>query len=217
MWGPQAACPKNWDYENHQNSGAIVARRSTTAVRIVRGMNAAQKAALAQDIRPFHELLFTGLTPPHFPYFAGKYRGERFRCLQDYEVGVQGDRAVGHTAATVPMEMESFAVEVGRLNKEMDFSFSANSKLFTPEMKVFRAVQLVAAAFVYFLEIHPFANGNGHSARMLIICLLGRHNIYPNAKWKLHPRPDDPAYTQAIAAYRKGDKSKLHVLLLSCI
>lgn len=217
MWGSQAACPKNWEYEDFPNSGPFIARRSTVGLRIVRETNPSQKASLAKDIRPLHGHLFTGLTPQHFPYFAGKYRGERFRCLQEYEVKVGSDPRVGHTAATVPMEMASFARDLDRLNQEMDFSFAAVSKLLTPEMKLLRAIQLVAAAFVYFLEIHPFANGNGHAARMLIICLLGRQNIYPNAKWKLHPRPDEPAYSQAIVAYRNGDKSKLHILLLACM
>lgn len=218
MLQSEPACPGNWEYKDVPNSEATLTRRSTNALRAARIANPAQKLSLAKDLRPIHEWLFSGLTPKHFSYFAGHYRGERgFRCLVNYTVGIAGDPRVGHPPATVPLEMEKFALDIDRIAAEMALYFQARDIWLPPQEKVLRAIQLVAALFVYLLEIHPFANGNGHMARWLIICLLGRHDVYVKKDWPLHPRPTEPAYSQAIIAYRNGDRSKLHVLLLDCL
>ncbi|MGO7815608.1 Fic family protein, partial [Rhizobium ruizarguesonis] len=67
-----------------------------------------------------------------------------------------------------------------------------------------RAIELAAALFVYFLEVHPYANGNGHMGRFLLQSLLGRYGLYFNSNFNMHPRPKDPAYTSAISQYRNG-------------
>ncbi|MER9702184.1 Fic family protein [Mesorhizobium sp. M0146] len=210
-------CPKNWEYKDVPSSDGLLARRSVSFLTTVRGLNPSQKASLSKDLRPLHGALFRTLTPPHFLYFAGHYRGEAYRCLLMYTVGISGDKRVGHPPGTVPMEMEKFALDIARIISDMDLTFQAPSAWFSPEEKLLRAIQLVAALFVYFLEIHPFANGNGHMARMLIICLLGRHDLYLKKDWPLHPRPSEPAYSRAIMDYRNGNRSSLHVLLLQCL
>lgn len=217
MLQTQPDCPKNWEYEDAPNSGALVTNRSIRILKILRSLNPLQKAAAAKDTRPAHSFLFKSLTPTHFPYYAGHYRGEPFRCLQHSQVGVKSDPNVGHVPATVPMEMTDFGRLLDRAVDQLDLVFQAPTALFSQRLKVFRAVEIAAALFVHFLEIHPYANGNGHMARMLLICLLGRHGMYPNANWKVHPRPSDPRYSDAIKAYRKGNPKPLLTLLLDCL
>jgi prophage maintenance system killer protein len=76
---------------------------------------------------------------------------------------------VGHTPATVPMEMEAFKVKIGEVFSDLDHSWSLNEIVFSKQDKLYKTIQLTAALFVYFLEIHPFANGNGHIARLLLV------------------------------------------------
>lgn len=210
-------CPTNWNYETFPCSNVKVTARTIRLLKAIRATNPEQKLVLSTDTRPVHKSLFSDLVPAGFEYFAGNYRGSDNRCLVDYEVGIRSDRNVGHTAATVPLEMESLAKEIKRIAAELDFVYSAPSSMVKPEIKLFRAVELISALFVYFLEIHPYANGNGHIARFLIISMLGRHNVYPNSKWNIHPRPDEPAYSQAIIAHRNGDRAPLHILLLQTL
>jgi fido (protein-threonine AMPylation protein) len=51
-----------------------------------------------------------------------------------------------------------------------------------PQVKLFEAVQTACILFELFLRIHPYANGNGHMARAIIIALLARYN-YPIRYW----------------------------------
>jgi len=70
--------------------------------------------------------------------------------------------------------------------------------------------------FVYFLEIHPYANGNGHLARFFLIGYLARYGVFL-ARWPMHPRPSDPPYSDLIRRYRRGDRNSLERFVMSCI
>ena len=39
---------------------------------------------------------------------------------------------------------------------------AVNERMFGAAQKLYRVVEIATALFVYFLEIHPYANGNGH-------------------------------------------------------
>lgn len=210
------ACPTNWEYTNHPDADGLLVSRSISTLSIVRRANLAIKDALSKDTRLIHEPLFRGLSPEHFPYFAGNYRGYAMRCLSDYEVGISTDKRVGHPAATVHLEMLEMSESIGRAQRELDLIWQASTKILPRELKLLRTIELAAAIFVYWLEIHPFANGNGHMARFVMVCLFGRHNIYFKSNMAIHPRPAEPQYSNAIAAYRNGHPQDLHLLLLGC-
>jgi len=210
-------CPANWEYEDRPNYNTRLTARKTALLKQLRRLLNSQKAAVAADTRIVHGLMFKGLTPEDFDYFAGHYRGEQFRCLMNYEVGIQGDKRVGHPAATIPMEMNAFTLSVGQVVHQLDYHYSVPNAIFSPAHKLLRAIELAAAVFVYFLEIHPYANGNGHMARWILMALLGRHDIYLNASFDLHPRPTEPLYSNAIVQYRNNNKAPLHILLMECL
>jgi fido (protein-threonine AMPylation protein) len=112
--------------------------------------------------------------------------------------------------------MHGFAKVVGRIIKELDFMRTVNERVFDRPTKLYRTIELLTALFVEFLEIHPFTNGNGHMARLVVIAILGRFAVYPSS-WSLHPRPQDPPYSELISRYRSGDQKPLEHFVLSCI
>jgi len=114
------------------------------------------------------------------------------------------------------MEMEEFKVKIGEVFSDLDHSWSLNEIVFSKQDKLYKTIRLTAALFVYFLEIHPFANGNGHMARFLLISVMAKFNIYPS-KFSIHPRPPDPAYTACIKAYRAGNRALLERFVLDLI
>jgi fido (protein-threonine AMPylation protein) len=136
----------------------------------------------AQDTRTLHRNFFDGLTPAGFDYYAGHYRGENFLCLKEYEVRIKNAPRVGHPAAVVPDQMRLMATAVANVAEHCDILYAANSRVVGNAEKLARLVQVVAALFVYFLEIHPYGNGNGHIARFLLITLLCRYGIFPS-RW----------------------------------
>ena len=214
-------CPKNWEPKNLPNYDAIMTRRSTLVASVIRSSAPGILAQVVKDTRPVHGSLFNGFTPPHFPYFAGNYRGSRHSCLASYEVtaGTPNPNSpkVGHPAATVPIEMDALAGQIDLAIQEMDLVWNAPNAVMGREAKLVRLVELVAAIFVYWMEIHPYANGNGHTARFLMLALFARQQIFLNSKMTVHPRPSDPNYISAIADHRMGKTQPLHLLILQCL
>lgn len=208
-------CP-NWEYSTVPGANEDLSARAKSALSQLVSLDPPDQERIAKDTRPIHREYFRGLTPPGFDYYAGHYRGENFPCLVDYEVHVQGDVRVGHTAATVLLEMDQLASDIDDVFKKLALAWSANEKLFGKELKVYRTIELATAVFVYFLEIHPYANGNGHMGRLVLITILARFGIFLR-RWPLHPRPPDPPYTQLIAMYRSGNRAPLERFVLSCI
>jgi len=68
----------------------------------------------ARDTRTSHGQMFSGLTPSPCPYFAGHYRGERFRCLEFYEVKIHGDPRVGVPPERVAPDVSNLADNIVR-------------------------------------------------------------------------------------------------------
>ncbi|SOE17791.1 Fic/DOC family protein [Hoeflea halophila] len=209
-------CPTNWDYEDVADKSDLVVRTREMLVSL-RGSNPANQLAHAMDTRQIHGHFFRGYAPKDFPYFVGHYRGENFRCLKDYEVGITSDPRVGHPAATVPLEMDEFSRQLEETIAIIDFQLKAPKSLFSEVDKLVSYCRVVAALFVYFLEIHPYANGNGHMARAIVLLLLGRQSIYPSNGWSIDPRPKDPPYSNLISRYRNGDHDPLVRFLMNCI
>ncbi|WP_243915865.1 Fic family protein [Methylobacterium sp. J-078] len=202
-----------WEYEHIDGYDKILYPRTLAAHKAIRASSRDHKINTAKDTRRFHGGYYHGLTPPDFEYYAGGYRGQDPYCLKTYEVQAGGDPAVGHVPATVPMEMQELSINIEASVNQLDFLWSANSNIVSDQEKIIRVIEICAALFVYFLEIHPYANGNGHMARLLITCLLGRYGIYLKS-WPIHPRPLSLEYGPAILAHRRGDRKKLELLLL---
>jgi len=169
-----------------------------------------------KDTRPVHEQFFRGLTPPNTPYYAGNYRGEGFFCLKDYRVQIRSDPRVGHPPNVVVREMAALAVDIEDALRQCDFVWTVPNSIFSQSEKLAKVVSVAVAIFVYFLEIHPYANGNGHAARFILIAALARHGIYIS-RWQIDPRPSDPPYSKAIRDYRSGIRGPLERFVLSCI
>ncbi|WP_330996545.1 hypothetical protein [Burkholderia cepacia] len=78
-----------------------------------------------------------------------------------------------------------------------------------------RWIDVALERMVTFLAIHPYANGNGHISRFLILCYLGAAGFYPES-WPVDKRPPDP-YINAIVLYRNGFADDLRELVLKHI
>jgi fido (protein-threonine AMPylation protein) len=207
-------CPA-FDYKSVDGYDKVLRGRTERLLRDLRGGNLLARP-MAIDSRPTHSELFNGLTPPKCEYFAGHYRGERFRCLAFYEVGVLGDPGVGAPAQNVGRLMDNLA---GRINSLLDQLDTQHQK---PEEEVSAVYRLRAAAavaadvFERFLMIHPYADGNGHTARFVVWAVLARHGYYP-VRWRIHPRPGHRDYTELIVQHRYGVRAPLQRAILESI
>lgn len=208
-------CPE-WEYESVPNFDLILRSRAKSALDIIRKSQPSQLLTRIKDTRPVHQQFFRDLTPPTTPYYAGNYRGQNILCLKDYQVRIKSDPRVGHHPSLVLSDMATLAVEIEGALRECDLVWTVPNAVFSAAEKLTKIVTVAVAVFVYFLEIHPYANGNGHAAQFILIAALARHGVYIS-RWQMHPRPSDPPYSDAIVAYRSGNRGPLERFVLGCI
>lgn len=210
---PIETCPP-WEYKHHPSASDLVPR----SVQLV--LQLRSKTIQAKDVifdnRPPHKFLFTGLTPEHCPYFAGHWRGEDFRCLRYYNVGIDSDASVGVAAEFVAAELDIFVKNSFGVLNAVDTANELPLAILSEEVKLSYIVAFACSIFVEFLRIHPYANGNGHIARLITWALLARFGYWPK-KWPLNKRPPDPPYSSLIKNYRLGQREALEIFVLKCI
>ena len=207
-------CPA-WEYTEVPGHADVLAVR---AASIIAGLRRAQidSADASTDTRGVHAELFEGLTPPGHSYFAGHYRGEAFRCLKHYEVKVPGDPRVGFQSSSVGMSMGELADTVQQGLAALDAGDALPEAQLPKTDRVLYAVAFACRVLERLLQIHPYANGNGHAARFVVWAILGRYGYWPY-RWTIEPRPGHPGYTELIRRHRDGDREPLEAFILECL
>jgi fido (protein-threonine AMPylation protein) len=149
--------------------------------------------------RDWHRRIYKGVQLPA-PYFAGGLRGSdrRYPELIDYEVMVGGKRGV--PARKVRAELARFEDSIQEAVNRLDPVIPVGAK---PEdaTQLYSVLTLCANAHGEWVRIHPFANGNGRTARLWANWCAVRYGL--PAFVRLKPRPDGLGY--AIAAARSMD------------
>jgi hypothetical protein len=194
-----ADCP-GWEYESHPNRPSLKQLISSALIALRDGR--LDTFAVASDTRPQHGVFFCSLTPVACGYYAGHYRGENFRCLRFYSVKINSDPRVGAPPSAVEYLMEELTRQIQAGLTALDANV-----LLPPKERVRYAITLACSAFVNFLTIHPYANGNGHAGRLIVWSILGRYGLWP-LRWTIDPRPPDPPYSSLISEYRGGNRNR---------
>jgi hypothetical protein len=106
----------------------------------------------------------------------------------------------GVPAAKVAGELKRFERKLQALVKQLDRVLPAEAELDADELAA--VIDLCAWAHSEWVRIHPFANGNGRTARLWANFLAMRYGLPPFVR--LRPRPDD-GYGDAGAKAMLGD------------
>jgi hypothetical protein len=202
--------PLPWNYDKHPNfSDRLLEERAKSALLALQRRLPNELISTIANTRPLHEEYFRDLTPDGHSYFAGHYRGEDFFYLRKYEVQVAG--YYGCPAVFVEPKMTTFEEEIKCALAQIDL-LQANTQMCLAS-KLHRIAELSAALFVRFLSIHPYADGNGHMSRFMIVGLFGRAGNW-RIKVPVHPRPGPLA--PLIAQYRLGNRKPLeHYIMVN--
>jgi len=202
---PAQPCPE-WEYKDHPQYATIVPARALE-LKATLSTDKIASAATAIDTRLAHRKLFREVTPTGYDYYAGHHRGEDFPCLKTYEVGVGGDPRVGERPYRVAFRMRRLSALV----KEIITALDKEAPISTKE-ELQRLVDFIGRSFVDFLTIHPYANGNGHAAR-IIVCAIMLHYGFPSV-WSIDSRPPAGEYTTLITQHRSGNPAPLQRYIL---
>ena len=159
--------------------------------------DARKRLPLASDsIRRWHAAVMHGLNlPPDAPKsFVGKFRGEH--GLEDIGVQIAGQDGV--SPAEVAGALAKFDATLRQILAQLDEWIPAGA---LPTSDLLPAVLDVCAwVEAEWVRIHPFANGNGRTARLLANAIAMRYGVPPFIR--LRPRPDVDYGTACEAAMR---------------
>lgn len=154
------------------------------------------------DARAWHRRLYADCAVPVRGYL-GHFRGEpAVRELVGYEVGIgrrQRDgypEKVGVWSAELAAALPLFIERVHSGLKRLDAVIAPGDRPAT-EDGVQAVVALCAAVHGEWIRLHPFANGNGRTARVWANFVAVRYGLPPFVRVK--PRPD--VFSYALAAH----------------
>jgi hypothetical protein len=180
----------DWDANGPQLRENLV-----NVLRDVRDRARRRDPPAVEDARRWQRDSMAGLDVPDEKY-RGRFRGEP--GLETMRVRI-GDRE-GVAPADVSDALAAFEETLQRAVSVLDTRYPSGHEL---DADGFGAViDLCAWAHAEWVRIHPFANGNGRTARIWANALLMRYGLPPAVR--LRPRPDG-GYGLAGAAAMHGN------------
>ncbi|MGH7760773.1 MAG: Fic family protein [Candidatus Dormibacteraceae bacterium] len=136
--------------------------------------------------------MYVGIrTDPNYP--LGEFRGSSAsRALQACDVAVRN--VPGVMAERVAAELRRFQRSIAQRTVKLDAACPNDA---SDAATIAEIAELAAFAHGEWVRIHPFANGNGRTARILCNWILLRHGLPPVLR--LRPRPQSADYARAAA------------------
>lgn len=157
----------------------------------------------------WHSTIFEGCRVP-VDYYVGNFRDSDPDCpyLDGYRVGV-GDYE-GTTPADVPRAVNRFLDSVRVAIARLDGVIGPDEAP-TTIAELDGILRLAGLAHGEWVRIHPFANGNGRTARLWANWVLARYGLRPVVR--IRPRPIGTRYGAAAIESMQGNHvPMIHVI-----
>jgi Fic/DOC family len=189
----------SWQDDDPRNLSLIQNNAAQLITKL--GANAAERILpTREELCRWHVGLYAGCEVPTAGYL-GHFRGDpAVKELIDYEVGLGGRlqdgnlEKMGVWARQVSVEMDGVLAGLHAVFAELDARLPVGKPATTPD-EVLALISFAALAHGECLRVHPFANGNGRIARLLVafICLRYGLPLFLHIK----PRPESEDYIRA--------------------
>jgi hypothetical protein len=129
-------------------------------------------------------------------------------------VFISSDPRVGVPAERVASDLANLTSHILNAGlKALQDAFAIPDDQLPPEEKLYHLVVFACRVLVEFLRIHPYVNGNGHAARMIIWVILIKFGYWPQ-KW---PLDASPPYHDLLKRFRDGDETPLQKFVLEAV
>ena len=179
----------DWDDDSKQLR-ANLSRVLSDALRDARRLT----TPTVEQARNWQSNIMQGLSPSRSQY-VGRFRGEP--GLEDCEVAIGNYRGV--SSDSVAQELNTFETKLQKTVATLDELIKPGQELSADDVAA--AIDLCAWVHSEWIRIHPFANGNGRTARLWANAIAMRYGLPPFVR--LRPRPDG-RYGVACAAAMAG-------------
>lgn len=187
-------------WEDDPRDLALIGRNAKALIASLRATAGARAVPTLADVLGWHSALYAGCRVPVAGY-VGHLRGNALIPeLGDYEVGlgpVQPDGYLEHMgipSAAVAGEVSALLPGVHAALRQLDGALPTGRHP-TSVDELHAVVSLAAVVHGEWVRIHPFANGNGRTARTWAAYIALRYSLPVFITSK--PRPDDVAYALA--------------------
>lgn len=174
---------------------AVIGANTAALIADLRAASHARTVPLLADALDGHARLYAGCTLPVAEY-AGRLRGDvTVPDLVGYEVAVGPKQGVW--SSDVGASVTTFLNQVAAAVAAADVALPIGVRPTTVD-ELQAVVNLTAVVHGEWVRIHPFANGNGRTARVWAAWIALRYGLPVFVTVK--PRPNDAAYAQAAFA-----------------
>lgn len=198
--------PRKNFWDDSETSAADLQKRTENVQRVLENLiqhALAGKPLDALIVAQWHKDCFSGLSYVTNHQLLGAYRGTE----PPPELKTMGVR-VGGVEGVPPLRVHQALGSFFRKLKEQLGSLAIRVPFEKDKSKVDvrRVAELAGWAHGEWVRIHPFANGNGRTARFIANWVLVRFRLLPVVG--IRPRPDHP-YGPVAAASMRGDHSPM--------
>jgi fido (protein-threonine AMPylation protein) len=187
--------PVAWN-EDPPEAAARILENAAAVLRGIAAEAERRRAPTVSMAQEWHRRLYRDVPLP-VPYFAGEPRDSDPACpeLQDYEVKV--GRFEGTPSAQVPQALSNFEAGAENAVAALD-GVIPSGQLPGSGQELHGVLSLCAVLHGEWVRIHPFANGNGRTARLWANWAALRYGLPPFVTIK--PRPGNPYGLAAVAS-----------------
>ncbi len=187
--------PRAWNEDPPGSEQQILANAAAALEEIAAGAGERREPVVAAA-QEWHRRLYAGVELA-VPYYAGEPRDSDPACpeLVGYEVAVGRFRGV--SSAQVPAALDDFEAKARRAVVALDEAIAPGAKP-AQGTELSGVLSLCAVLHGEWVRIHPFANGNGRTARLWANWAALRYGLPPFVTIK--PRPGEPYGLAAVAS-----------------
>ncbi|HXH58569.1 Fic family protein [Iamia sp.] len=192
----------SWSDDDHTDQATIVANVAV-ALTAAFALADARTMPAARDVKAWHSSIYDGCAVPS-PSYVGHFRGDPgLPDIVDYEVAVGSvlvdglPERVGVWADDVAAAVDQFFDGLAAALAVLDDALPPGDQP-TQVDALDEVIALAAEVHGEWVRIHPFANGNGRTARLLVAHISYRYGL--PIFLALKPHPDDVAYARASKA-----------------
>jgi fido (protein-threonine AMPylation protein) len=189
----------SWHEDDPRNLSLI----QTNAAQLITELRAAAAERIlltSEEVCRWHARLYAGCKVPIAGY-VGHFRGDpAVKELINYEVGLGAPlkdgnlEKMGVWARRVSEEMAAVFAGLNAVFADLDDQLPVREPPSTAD-QILQVISFAALAHGEFLRVHPFANGNGRIARLLVAFICLRYGVPMFLHIK--PRPESDDYLRA--------------------